>query len=167
MTDKLKLASPWSTYQSELAKMFENDKDIEVSEIQDGRGAHKHVAVVVRNHKKCMALSQILKDSVIFGNIVLHIDLYDAENQEIDDYETEAELFRQAFEGNDIVKDVVEETDFTGTKHCYIVMRSKPIQFYNDDLTDYKGNFNALPEDVARELFYAEWSTQFSTEEVK
>ena len=167
MTDMLKLSAPWQTYRNQLVEMFKGDKDITVEEIDDGDGIHKHVGIDVRNHQKYMALSQVLVDHVVFGNIILSIDLYDVENYELGCEQSDAELFRDAFAGNDIVKDIEEVTDATGTKHCYIVMRSQPVQFYDDDLTDYKGNFNALPEDVARELFYADWNTQFCTEEVK
>ena len=74
---------------------------------------------------------------------------------------------RVRLHNNPLVYDMVEYTDQFGTPHRYIVFNNdKIIQFQNDDLSDYRGNFNGLPADVAKELFHLPWNIQFCTKDL-
>ena len=150
---KPNLKAPWYTYQNKLKALFERDPDIIVGDIYEmGDGEFDYALdIEVRNHEKYEALDRTLKVDLEFGNVTLGISLYDAVNSEPAD--AGIELFSTIFRGNPIVKDIKDIKDFTGTEHCFIEFQPEVIQFYNDDIADYNGNWSGLAQDIAREVF--------------
>ena len=61
--------------------------------------------------------------------------------------------YETIFRGNPIVKDIRLGTDHTGTAHGFIRFQPEVIQFFDDDLYDYNGNWSGLAQDIAREVF--------------
>lgn len=163
--EKLTLATPWMTYKKMLDAMFQYDADVIVGDIED-EGTVKRIAVEVKNHKKFLALSKIINTRVVYGNITVAVDLYDEENKLKED--VNLDTIKDAFEGNEMVDDVKVLTDVVGTDHIFVVFdNTEIIQFFNDNLTDYCGNYTGLPEDVARQLFNTPWGIQFCTKDLR
>ena len=150
---KPNLKAPWYTYQNKLKALFERDPDITVGDIYEpGDGESDYaIDIEVRNHEKYEALDRTLKAELYFGNITLGIIIYDMVNSEPTD--AGIELFTTIFRGNPIVKDIKEAKDFTDTKHCFIEFQPEVVQFYNDEIADYNGNWSGLAQDIAREVF--------------
>ena len=159
----LKLAAPWYTYRNMVAAMFEGDPEVNVGTVvEDIEPYDYYFDLAVTNHEKFLALEKILKSEQQFGNITLGIGVVDesAEASEAPD----ADVFKIAFEQNPILKDVVVAEDPAQTKHAYIRFWPEVVQFFNDDQTDYNGNWNGLAEDIAREIFVnRRWDVQFCT----
>ena len=151
--EKPNLKAPWYTYQNKLKALFERDPDITVGDIYEpGDGESDYaIDIEVRNHNKYEALDRTLKAELNFGNVTLNIVLYDMENSEPE--HPAIELFTTIFRGNPIVRDIKEAKDFTDTKHCFIEFQPEVIQFYNDEIADYNGNWSGLAQDIAREVF--------------
>lgn len=167
MKKNLKLQTPWVTYQKMLKSFFEYDDDLEVGEIEEEEGGIIHIPVEVRSHKKFVALQKIMNTRVVFGNITVFVDLYDEEN-EAEDEETTFDTVKDALGSNVMIESFKTIIDNVGVEHGYIVFDNKEIiQFPDDNLTDYWGNFNALPQDVAKKLFNLPWYIQFCTKDLK
>ena len=152
----LKLEAPWYTYQKKVKALFERDPEIKVRDIvlpEDGRADYLF-DIEVRNHEKFLALDRVFPKCVQFGNVTLAINLYDEENSAgADDV---LALYETIFKGNPIVKDVRMVVDQTGTKHGFVRFQPEVIQFFDDDLYDYEGNWSGLAQDIAREVFVDE-----------
>ena len=145
--------------------MFEYDSDVVVGEIVD-EGTIKRIQVEVKNHTKYEALTKVLNTNIIMGSVTVVIDLYDEENMKRDDIDFET--IKNAFDGNALVSTFVDFIDHTGTKFGYVVFDNNAIiQFFNDDISDYAGNYNALPADVAKQLFHTPFGVTFCTKEVE
>ena len=151
--EKPNLKAPWYTYQNKLKALFERDPDIIVGDIYElGDGKFDYALdIEVHNHEKYEALERTLKVDLEFGNVTLGISLYDAAKSEPE--HPGIELFTTIFKGNPIVKDIKEVKDFTDTEHCFIEFQPEVIQFYNDDIADYNGNWSGLAQNIAREVF--------------
>ena len=153
MKNNLKLAAPWYTYQKKVKALFDRDPEIKVGDIilpEDGRADYLF-DIEIRNHEKFLALDRVFPKCVQFGNITLAINLHDEENDAgADDV---LALYETIFKGNSIVKDVRTAMDHMGTKHGFIRFQPEVIQFFDDDLYDYEGNWSGLAQDIAREVF--------------
>lgn len=149
---KFVLEAPWETWCKELKALFEEDEDISVSDVytpENGMDADYVVAVQVRKHEKFLALDRLLPRVKCFGNVTLGIDLYDEENAEVN----VGALFATLFEGNPKFDAVRVRTDPTNTDWVYVMFQPKVIQFHDDDISDYNGNWTGLAEEIARDVF--------------
>ena len=162
----LKLEAPWYTYQKKVKALFENDPDINVGDIYEPENCENDYAfdIEVKNHDKFMALSAVMHGVKEFGNIRLGVVLYDEENSDV---HPGYNLFSTIFKGNRIVKDLQVVPDQTGTEHVYVRFQPEVVQFFDDDLSDFSGNWNGLAEDIARDVFDEDWSTNFCTADLK
>ena len=150
---KLELQAPWYNYQKKLNALFESDPDIKVcSLVQDTTEEADYVLnIEVRNHEKFQALDRVLPKMKTFGNISVRNIVYDMENQSGEEYGMS--LYQRLFEGNDLVADFKAVMDNLGGKHIYLRFKPEVVQFFDDDLTDYSGNWSGLAQDIAREVF--------------
>ena len=57
-----------------------------------------------------------------------------------------------AFDGNEIIDDVVQDTGLTRDMN-YVVFRKEVAQYYNDNIQSVDGFSSTLYEDIAREIF--------------
>lgn len=152
-----RLEAPWYSYQKKVKTLFERDSDIEVGEVyQDEKMASDYVfAINISNHKKYEAMQRIFPQSAVFGNVTMVIELH--ETGVFEDISDVAALYETVFSGNPIVKDIREVVDGTGTKHAYVRFQPEVLQFFDDDTSDYNGNWSGLAQDIAREVFADEY----------
>lgn len=164
---KFRLEAPWYTYQKKLTKLFELDEQIDVSDVyqpEDGEADYA-VDITVIDHKKFIALDRALPSEVCFGNVTMLLNLVDAENMDDD---PAVELFKTIFDGNPIVKDIKELTDLAGVTHAYVRFQPEVVQFFDDDLSDYNGNWSGLAQDIAKEVFTGtSWQINFCTADLR
>jgi len=149
----LKLEAPWNTYQKKVKALFEQDPDIivgEVNELSDGKTNYAF-DIEVLNHEKFVALDRVMPEVVEFGNVTLGITLYDEENSV--STEDGIEIFATIFKDNPLVEDVKDVVDFTGTRHGFVRFKPRVVQFFDDDISDFNGNWSGLAQDIAREVF--------------
>lgn len=148
----LKLEAPWYTYYKMLNALFEQDDEIIVFPIEeyDDGVCDYAIHIDVRNHEKYVALDRVLPAYKAFGSIVVRILLYDVENNSTD---PGVELYSTIFKDNPIVKDIRTCVDGLNVVHSYVEFVPEVIQFFDDDISDYNGNWNGLAEDIAREVF--------------
>lgn len=150
-TGKLKIQSPWVITYKKIKALFERDTDLDISTIINLPDGNYAVSISSKNTAKLQAIEKILKPEFVFGNIKLLITFVYEENNLIG---LNAYDFKTAFANNDVVKAVYEREDYTKTTtFAYVLFAKEVIQFYNDDLMDYYGNYNGLAQDIAKEIF--------------
>lgn len=150
--NKFGIQSPWVTYWNKIKALFELDDQVDVTDIFPGTEDefnYEFTIMVLNNHEKWIALTQILPAHMEFGNIKMKINI--SENVADDHYTVEA--FKKAFEGNRRVRDIKEVVDQAGYSHNFVRFEPEVIQFYNDNLKDYNGNWSGLMQDIASEIF--------------
>lgn len=154
MTKKLNMEAPWYSYQKKIAALFEHDRDIIVGPVEMNKATETYeMGIEVRNHQKFIALDTLLRKEVSFGNVKLVITLYDEENAT--NSVNTMMLYNTLFSDNPLVRDIIVNKDFTNTDHEFIRFEPEVIQFFNDDISDYNGNWSGLAQDIAKEIFYS------------
>ena len=150
---KFAMEAPWYTWQKKIKALFERDPDITVGDIYDSESDKLDFVfdIEVRSHEKFLALDRVLPKVKTFGNVTLGICLYDEENANAVD--AGIELYQTLFKGNPIVKDIKDVIDQAGVHHGFVRFQPEVIQFFDDDLSDYEGNWSGLAQDIAREVF--------------
>jgi len=154
----LGLQAPWVTFVNELEALFDKDPEITVDYDADD----EIVSILVDNADKADALTELLPAEIPFGNIVLTIEVIPA-NKETNDNEW-VQLFKRAFAGNPIVKDIVTvDPDMFSFGATYILFSKEVVQFFNDDLSDYNGLCSTLYEDIADDVLGAPLGVYYCT----
>ena len=150
---KVTLEAPWYTFQKKVKALFEQDPDIVVGDIYEPDNGKLNYAfdIEVSKHAKFVILDKLLPRIKNYGNVNLGIVLYDEEDAT--DAMSGLDMYKILFEGNHIVKDIKELTDPMGMKHGYVRFWPEVVQFYDDDISDYSGNWNGLAADIAWEVF--------------
>lgn len=164
MEQKKVSSPPWYTYHHKLVAMFSRDKDVRVRDLAElGEGRYETL-ILVNEIRKAQALKTLLKQPEM-GNITFHITILGPdENGGIpgSPHYQEWELFENALTGNDCFVGIDKDTlGYFSMKYC--IFKKDVIQFWNDNLADYKGNISCLMESIAREIFNSE-EIQFCTE---
>ena len=146
------LSTPWSTWHKKIKALFEFDPEINVGDLSHVKNGDLDYMfdIEVKNHEKYVALDRVLPTVKEFGNVTVGINMYDEENNI---YDVGAELYRKIFKGNPIVKDIKDAVDATDTHHVFVRFVPEVIQFFNDDLGDYNGNWSGLAAEIAKEVF--------------
>ena len=149
------LQSPWVTLRNKLDAFFREDQYVTVEQIPEDSGAEKDINIIVAGDKeKANALSVLLVDCIHMGNIIVNVVVSNDDGTPIDFMDdTDVELIKKALSGNPEFDDIKEIVDPMHMTHTYVLFRPNVIQFWNDDISDYYGNWNGLMEDIAREIF--------------
>ena len=51
------------------------------------------------------------------------------------------------------MEDIKDVVDLTGTRHGFVCFKPQVVQFFDDDISDFNGNWSGLAQDIAREVF--------------
>lgn len=145
MGKTMKLATPWSTYFSEIKALFAKDPTVRVEYVDDPLA----VKIYSDDPEKADALTKILPAEKKFGNETMKVIVIPAN----EDAESTESLFRKAFKGNPAFKDVVTVTGEFVFNATYVMFAGDVVQFYNDELNDLNGMKTMLYQDVARDVF--------------
>jgi len=147
---KLTLEAPWENFNKKVKALFAGDPDITVGDVYETDGDTDFAFdIEVKKHDKYIALDRLLPGIKVYGNVTLGIVLYDEENTATDTLG----LFNTLFAGNPIVSDFKTRKDPAGVDWNYVLFAPEVVQFFDDDIGDYYGNWTGLAEDIAREVF--------------
>jgi hypothetical protein len=138
-----KLSPPWIQYVKEVMALFGEDPEIKIVYNND----ECKLDLVVDNHDKAEALTQLIPAEKEFGNVVLKISVIPCNN-----LKTAPDLFRKAFNGNPAFHDLVTINGVFTNPVSYVIFEKKVVQFFNDDLSDAHGNMTTLYKDVAKNV---------------
>ena len=142
--ENLKKSSPWVEYYRMVEVLFKRDPSVKVMFDEDS----KKLSVYVRGTAKAEALAQVLPVEKTFGNVTITIAVIPA-NEKPD----LADLIRDAFSGNDVLKLIHTNQGPVLGGLTYVVFEPQIAQYFADNLMDINANCSALYEDIARRVF--------------
>ena len=141
----MKIQSPWVSFSKEMRLLFGNDPDIKVEYLEDDN----EVRLYVENPIKADALTKLLPDEKIFGNVSMKITVVPANADE----QSTASLIRTAFNGNPVVGEVKTMTTLTGNDVTFVMFEPEVAQYSNDNISHPYGITSTLYQEIAKELF--------------
>ena len=152
--DDRKLSPPWWTVYNKIKAMFEADPDITVQPMFGGNTSCT-IYLDTPDAAKAIALEKILKTEYNFGNIKLKVivRVTNANSKTVTPAESIYDNYLDALATTPAVVDIRHVVDMFGTKWIVIDFKKEVVQFWNDDLTDYYGNWNGLYTDIATDIF--------------
>lgn len=166
---KINLISPWDEHYNKMVAFFKDDPYTTV--LYDE--SEKHIELLVNEPFKAVALSQLLKTELDFGDVKLHVSAIPANDDAKDaivyfkhvgvdeDYDVR---YMHALNDNDIYAYVRAINGMMGFDAVFVVFKKKVIQYYNDNLGDLNGMKSTLAENIARDIFVPHNGVFFCTD---
>ena len=158
-TQVLALSPPWIVYQNQVKAALSVDSCVKVNRIRPVTVGYA-LDLLVCDSEKAHALATLLKSSFNFGGVKVEVQVYDpflqllASEPSPTEPEELAKLIHTAFIGNPYFVGFVQKTS-KGLKRPYaefILFSGSVLQYWGDNLADYKGNVNRVAADVFHEI---------------
>lgn len=154
----VKLSPPWTTVEKKIRALFNGDEDITIKPIKRLADGNLELSLEGPDACKMIALSSIMKTKYNFGNFNLNLVFRTTDGKEVGPIEVDEwfddlyGVYEDAFCSTATVIDIKDVQDRTGAENVVISFKKEVVQFFNDDLTDFYGNWNGLYTDIAKEL---------------
>ncbi|WP_168122337.1 hypothetical protein [Paenibacillus sp. HB172176] len=151
------LAPPEVTYYNEIKYSIGADPNVAVGELEERAGGNYRVTLTVQGGCRARALATLLVRDKELGNIHVYVRVKNADGETVKPVrgrlsaEEIKRLYKKAFSTNPLFDFVKNRTIF-GSTYVYPVYKAQIIQFPNDDLSDYYGNYNNVAAFVFREV---------------
>jgi len=148
-----RLSPPWYTYHRKVQAMFGRDPEVYVKDLAEVENDKYSYMILVSDKKKAEAIKAILPQNIQMGNVGIDLAILGPDENDIDPLEeSDTEIYTAAFSGNPVFVETAVKS-FGPITASYCIFKKEVIQFQNDDLSDYCGNYSGLASDIARELF--------------
>lgn len=143
------IEAPWYNYYKKIYNLFSVDIEVTVDEdLTENEDGNFEFTISSKNAVKLEAIEAILGYGRVFGNVKVLIK-YGYENMKEENY---SETYKKAFSGNPLFKEVIDiEMPFHG-KSSYVVFKKDIITFYDDNLSDYRGNNHYIVADLVKDV---------------
>lgn len=159
---KTDLTPYWYTYRNQLAALFESDDEIAVYDLVKGEDKGQYILKIeTSSEAKFKVLKKVIKPEVHFGNIYVTAEI--SYKDDTDDHIFTANDFNILFKGNSLFNRV-ELAEVMGGQQSFVIFEPQIIQFYNDDIGDYCGNYNETVENTAKAVLNKPRGTFFCTQ---
>ncbi|MBQ6359565.1 MAG: hypothetical protein IJJ25_00240 [Lachnospiraceae bacterium] len=154
--EKIKLSPPWLTLYHEIDCLFRDDSEVNVSYDEETY----EIKLYVDNNAKAQALTALLPNEKVFGNISVKITVVPANQNNL----TKADLFQEAFSGNPAFSYAKAVDSIMAPNFTYVVFAKKVVQFYNDNIGDIHGLESTLFQTIAKDVFKDDAQIKFCTD---
>ena len=155
----IKLSPPWTTVEKKIKALFNGDEDITIKPIKRLADGNLELSLEGPDACKMIALNSIMKTKYNFGNFNLNLVFKTTDGKDINPIEVDEwfddlyGVYEDAFCSTPAVIDVKNvQPKANVADYVMIEFKKEVVQFFNDDLTDYYGNWNGLYTDIAKEL---------------
>ena len=153
------MVSPWVDFYRQIEAMFNDDPEITVKYDND---EEKIKIYVDGSNSKITALSKILPEEKVFGNVTIKIEIIPSNVS----FKSDIELIQAAFKGNpNLVSAQTIGTVFGDIN--YVVFKNQVVQYYNDDMGDINGQKSTLYQDIAKNIFDDKLQLHYCTDKPK
>ena len=120
------------------------------------------IPIVVDDEKKGTALATVIRSKFPIGNITVVTTVKNSKGEAwapniIHDEDETVAVFKAALTGNPLFVDAVKKATPPFGSDVFIIMTKSIVQFFNDNLTDFYGNFNGVTAQVLSELIWAQY----------
>ena len=142
-----KMSPPWYSYIKQIEALFMEDPDIQIREKCEGE---LRLSLYVYDPEKAYAIEKLLPEEVDFGGTTLYIRVIPGNVRKEPPL---SEVYKKAFEGNPVVKEMKTVSSILTNPLTYISFRKEVVQYYDDNLGDLHGNRSMLMQDIADKIF--------------
>lgn len=161
---RLNLSPPWDIRVSEINQLFKNDEEVHV--VYDD--INYELKLYVDNPNKATALTTLLPEEYIFGNVNLKVTVVPANKKTgVSKMQSNEELFNCAFEGNEAFSFAVTIQGIFTNNLTYVVFKNTVVQYFNDDIGDVNGMCSTLYQEIAKNIFGEREGVFFCTDKPK
>lgn len=146
----MNLSAPWYTYAKKVKAFFAYDDEVTIGELEklddpSTTGGSYLLTITVKSPTKAYALEKLIRPDTVFGDTHVFTDVA------LEGVDGTEGILRAAFKGHFAVEDVATKAT-PGGNSVYLRFQPEIIQFYNDDLSDYSGNYTELIHKVAADI---------------
>lgn len=158
----IRLAPPWITYVSEVEQMFKYDPQVHVVYDNDDMS----LKVYVDEEHKADALTKLLPEEMVYGNVTLKITVVPANKSKYTEfiYPSVQDMFEWAFYRNPACSFIKTIEGIFSNRLTYVVFAKKVVQYFNDDLGDIYGQCSTLYETIAKNIFLPQEGVYYCTD---
>ena len=156
------LSPPWFTLQRKLANTFGCDPAVTVGDLSETSQTIKVIPITVDDEKKGRALRTIIHPSFPMGNILVTTEVKNSKGRcweaiVIENGKQLQGVITDAMAGNPLFVEakLVERPPFAIVG---FIMTKTVVQFWNDDLSDFYGNFNDVTANVVSDLIIKDFA---------
>jgi hypothetical protein len=164
------LSPPWWTCYNKIVQTIGSDNQVSIKPMYT-EGNNCFIDIMVMNYQKASALAAIIKPTHVFGNITVHVCVFNCCCERVKGSLIESsdpviaviETLKAALETNyyfvklvntdeilpPIVKDIIGQV--------VLVLKRRVIQFFNDDISDFYNNYNEVAATVFNEVLVTEY----------
>lgn len=141
----MNLSAPWYTYAKKVKAFFAYDDEVTVGDLEKLGNGHYSLTITVTNPTKAYALEKLVKPDTVFGETHVFTDVA------LEGVDGTEKILKAAFKGHLAVADVAKKL-VPGGKVVYLRFLPEIIQFFDDDISDYSGNYTELINKVAEDI---------------
>lgn len=141
----MNLSAPWYTYAKKVKAFFAYDDEVSVGDLEKLGNGHYSLTITVANPTKAYALEKLVKPDTVFGETHVFTDVA------LEGVDGTEKILKAAFKGHLAVADVAKKL-VPGGKVVYLRFLPEIIQFFDDDISDYSGNYTELINKVAEDI---------------
>lgn len=141
----MNLSAPWYTYAKKVKAFFAYDNEITVGDLEKLEDGNYLLPITVKYSTKAYALEKLIRPDTAFGDTHVFTTVV------LEGVEGPEEIFKAAFKGHLAVADVGTKAT-PGGNATYLRFKAEIIQFFDDDLSDYSGNYTELIHKVAADI---------------
>lgn len=141
----VKLSAPWVRLYRQIEALFERDPQVRVVFDEDATT----IKLFVDNAIKADALTQVLPEERVFGNVTAKIEVIPSNNDD------PLALVQAAFDGNPALAYTQRVNTPLGEVR-YAVFAPEVVQFFDDDMSNISGKCSTLYQDIAKDVLAAD-----------
>lgn len=150
------LSPPWQTQYQKLLHTLGVDPLVHVGPLLSS-GSTYYTRVKVIGNQKARALATLIRPTVQFGNITFKVIVLNQKGSTVTPFSgpfsalKTVRILRLALRSNPLFRFAIVGP----VSNVYPVFAKQVVQFYNDNLADYRGNFNGVTAFVFAEVLKA------------
>jgi len=150
------LSPPWITLQRKFANTFGCDPAVTVGDLSDTSQSIMVLPIIVDDEKKGRALRTIIRQNFPMGNILVTTEVKNGKGKcwaaiIIENEKQLQDVITDAMAGNPLFVEA-KLGAVPPFPRVGFIMTKTVVQFWNDDLSDFYGNFNGVTAEVVSDL---------------
>lgn len=169
MKEKVGLSPPWYTLHHKITHSIGADPTVHVLPLRE-EGSKCYIDVVCTDYEEAYPMASILRPQYDMGNITVFVQVLDRSGNPIKpEWPTGCKpvdclymVVTKALKNNPLFVGAVKPEFPPGIPppphgDVVAIIKKVVIQFWNDDLSDYYGNFNGVAQNVFKEVVREEY----------
>lgn len=153
------MSPPWFTLQKKFANTFGCDPAVTVGDLSDTSQVIMVLPITVDDEKKGKALRTIIRPNFPMGNIHVTTEVKNSKGEcwmavVIKNDKQLQDVITDAMAGNPLFVEAKSRVLSQSFWQMGFIMTKTVVQFFNDNLNDFYGNFNSVTAEVMPDLIH-------------